>query len=96
MMNWVKPNLLGTKQEYNNRFVNPIVNGEKKDSTDDDVKLMKFRAHVLHRMLQDCVQRYDYSILPKMLPPKYEFVIQVNLSPLQKILYMYYIEFEIG
>ena len=56
MMNFVKPNLLGTRKEFMNRFVNPISNGQHKDSTHADVTLMKRRAHILHEMLAGCVQ----------------------------------------
>lgn len=56
MVNFVKPNLLGTRREFSNRFVNPITNGQHADSTQYDVKLMKRRAHVLHEMLAGCVQ----------------------------------------
>ena len=59
MVNFVKPNLLGTRKEFGNRFVNPITNGQCTDSTVSDVKLMKRRAHVLHEMLAGCVQASD-------------------------------------
>ena len=52
MVQFVKPNLLGTKAEFTNRFANPIRNGQAADSNDDDVRLMKRRAHVLHRLLE--------------------------------------------
>ena len=61
MVQFVKPNLLGTKKEFLNRFVNPILAGQGKDSSAFDVKLMKQRAHILHEMLDGCVQRRDYS-----------------------------------
>ena len=56
MVNFVKPNLLGTRREFSNRFVNPITNGQHSDSTAHDVKVMKRRAHVLHEMLAGFVQ----------------------------------------
>lgn len=56
MLSFVKPNLLGTRKEFFNRFVNPITNGQHLDSTPADVRLMKRRAHVLHEMLAGCVQ----------------------------------------
>ena len=63
MMNFVKPNLLGTLREFKNRFVNPITNGQHRDSTAVDVRLMKRRAHILHEMLLGCVQvgRCEYT-----------------------------------
>ena len=56
MVSFVKPNLLGTQKEFTNRFVNPIVNGQCRDSTSQDVRRMKQRAHVLHDMLKASVQ----------------------------------------
>lgn len=56
MVQFVKPNLLGTRKEFQNRFVNPISNGQFEDSTAHDVKIMKRRAHVLHKMLEGSVQ----------------------------------------
>ena len=56
MVDFVKPRLLGSKKEFMNRFVNPITNGQHKDSTSYDVKLMKKRAHILHETLAGCIQ----------------------------------------
>jgi len=56
MVNFVKPNLLGTRKEFCNRFVNPIMNGQCSDSSPQDVTLMKRRAHILHETLAGCVQ----------------------------------------
>ncbi|XP_014484320.1 PREDICTED: transcriptional regulator ATRX-like isoform X2 [Dinoponera quadriceps] len=91
MVQFVKPNLLGTKREFLNRFVNPITNGQFDDSTAYDVKLMKKRAHVLHKMLEGSVQRFDYSVLTPFLPPKQEYVIFVRLTETQIQMYQYYL-----
>ncbi|XP_014679287.1 PREDICTED: transcriptional regulator ATRX homolog [Priapulus caudatus] len=90
MLQFVKPNLLGTRKEFQNRFANPIKSGQHSDSTPYDVKLMKKRAHILHDLLAGCVQRRDYSALTKFLPPKTEFVISVRLSEVQIALYSKY------
>ena len=55
MVSFVKPNLLGTLKEFRNRFVNPISNGQCSDSQPQDVRQMKQRAHVLHQLLNGCV-----------------------------------------
>ena len=56
MVSFVKPNLLGTLKEFSNSFIRPIENGQCADSTTMDVKIMKRRCHVLHKMLEGCVQ----------------------------------------
>ncbi|XP_076240045.1 uncharacterized protein LOC143182745 [Calliopsis andreniformis] len=92
MVQFVKPSLLGTRKEFLNRFVNPITNGQFDDSTEYDVKLMKKRAYVLHKMLKGCVQRFDYSVLMPFLPPKQEYVIFVRLTDVQIKMYQYYLD----
>uniref|UniRef100_A0A3Q3EHW7 DNA helicase n=1 Tax=Labrus bergylta TaxID=56723 RepID=A0A3Q3EHW7_9LABR len=88
MVNFIKKNLLGSLGEFRNRFINPIQNGQCADSTPKDVRVMKKRAHVLHAMLDRCVQRRDYSELTQFLPPKHEYVLAVRISPLQYRLYL--------
>jgi SNF2 family DNA or RNA helicase len=57
-----------------------------------DVRLARRRSYVLHRQLQGIVLRRDISILGRDLPPKYEFVINCKLSPLQLQCYRAYIQ----
>ena len=52
MVNFVKPHLLGTRKEFMNRFVNPIVNGQHSDSTERDVRTMKKRSFILSDLLK--------------------------------------------
>ena len=52
MVNFVKPNLLGSRKEFMNRFVNPILNGQHSDSTERDVRTMKKRSFILNDMLK--------------------------------------------
>ncbi|XP_063222750.1 transcriptional regulator ATRX homolog isoform X2 [Bacillus rossius redtenbacheri] len=92
MVQFVKPNLLGTRKEFQNRFVNPIINGSYVDSNAHDVKVMKRRAHVLHKMLEGSIQRFDYAVLTPYLPPKQEYAIFIRLTELQIKLYQYYLD----
>lgn len=64
MVNFVKPNLLGQPKEFKNQFVNPITNGQCRDSSPMDIRWMRHRAHVLHTLLKDTVQ----VALPLLLP----------------------------
>lgn len=63
MVSFVKPNLLGTRREFTNRFMNPINNGQLRDSLPHDVRLMKQRAHILHKLLAGTVQVSSASFL---------------------------------
>lgn len=92
MVDFVKPNLLGCKKEFKNRFENPIINGQHVDSTAADVKLMKKCVHILHRLLKDVIHRRSYDVLVPYLKPKFEYVIKVRLSPKQAELYRYYLD----
>ncbi|XP_065186422.1 transcriptional regulator ATRX homolog [Sycon ciliatum] len=91
MMDFVKPNLLGTMREFTNRFVNPIANGQCADSTQTDVNRMKRQSHVLNRLLEATVHRRDFSALLPYLPPKHEFIFSVRLSAVQVKLYRKYL-----
>ena len=57
MVDFVRPDFLGTRQEFSNMFERPILNGQCVDSTPQDVQLMRYRSHVLHSLLEGFVQR---------------------------------------
>ncbi|XP_075949419.1 helicase ARIP4-like isoform X2 [Anarhichas minor] len=87
MVDFVRPDFLGTRQEFSNMFERPILNGQCVDSTPQDVQLMRYRSHVLHSLLEGFVQRRGHDVLKDQLPSKEEHVILVRLSPLQRALY---------
>ncbi|XP_063064925.1 helicase ARIP4-like isoform X2 [Engraulis encrasicolus] len=87
MVDFVRPDFLGTRQEFSNMFERPILNGQCADSTVEDLRLMRYRSHVLHSLLEGFVQRRGHDVLRSQLPVKEEHVILVRLSPLQRALY---------
>ncbi|KAG5873295.1 hypothetical protein JTB14_028409 [Gonioctena quinquepunctata] len=87
MVDFVRPNYLGSKTEFCNMFERPIMNGQCIDSTEADIKLMRYRAHVLHSLLLGFVQRRSHRVLQTALPQKEEYVLLVRLSPFQRTLY---------
>ncbi|CAJ1055499.1 helicase ARIP4-like isoform X2 [Xyrichtys novacula] len=87
MVDFVRPDFLGTRQEFSNMFERPILNGQCVDSTTQDIQLMRYRSHVLHSLLEGFVQRRGHDVLRDQLPSKEEHVILVRLSPLQRALY---------
>lgn len=87
MVDFVRPNYLGTKTEFANMFERPIQNGQCIDSTPNDIKLMRYRAHVLHSLLLGFVQRRSHAVLQTSLPQKNEYVLLVRMTPFQRELY---------
>lgn len=87
MVNVIKPHLLGNRLEFTNRFANPITNGQYVNSTHQDIKIMKRRSHVLHKLLDGVIHRADISVLKPFLEPKHEFVIYIRLTQIQVKLY---------
>lgn len=87
MVDFVRPNYLGTKTEFANMFERPIQNGQCIDSTPQDIKLMRYRAHVLHSLLLGFVQRRSHVVLQNSLPQKEEYVLLVRMTPFQRKLY---------
>ncbi|XP_078676630.1 helicase ARIP4-like isoform X1 [Branchiostoma floridae x Branchiostoma belcheri] len=87
MVDFVRPNFLGTRQEFSNMFERPIQNGQCIDSTPEDVRYMRYRAHVLHSLLEGFVQRRGHAVLKSVLPPKFEHVLLVRMSAIQRQLY---------
>lgn len=87
MVDFVRPNYLGTKTEFCNMFERPIQNGQCIDSTETDIKLMRYRAHVLHSLLVGFVQRRSHTVLQNALPQKEEYVLLVRMTPFQRKLY---------
>ncbi|XP_038069780.1 helicase ARIP4-like [Patiria miniata] len=92
MVDFVRPNFLGTRHEFANLFERPIQNGQCIDSTQKDMQLMRFRAHVLFSLLEGFVQRRGFSVLHSTLPPKEESVLLVRLTPFQRGLYIKFMQ----
>ncbi|CAF4254664.1 unnamed protein product, partial [Rotaria sp. Silwood2] len=92
MVDFVRPNYLGSKLEFCNMFERPILNGQCIDSTVEDGKLMRARAHVLHSLLEGFIQRRGHDVLQSDLPPKTEYVVLLKLSNIQRQLYMKFLE----
>jgi RAD54-like protein 2 len=92
MVDFVRPNYLGSKQEFCNMFERPISNGQCVDSTTEDRQLMRARAHVLHSLLEGFIQRRGHDVLQTDLPPKTETVLLLKLSTMQRQLYMKFLE----
>ncbi|XP_053200393.1 helicase ARIP4-like [Panonychus citri] len=84
MINFIRPNFFGSRDEFITNFVQPISIGQKKDSTDNDINHMQKQAHVINKLVRSFIQRRDDNILKSSLPKKIDFVIPVKSTMIQK------------
>ncbi|XP_055385953.1 transcriptional regulator ATRX-like [Condylostylus longicornis] len=92
MVNFIKPSFLGTEKEFANLYANPIKNGQHKDSSKREIKIMKQRSFVLHSNLSSFVQRKEAALLKTFLPQKFEYVLFIPMTPVQVKLYEIFLE----
>eukprot|EP00644_Phytophthora_capsici_P009008 jgi/Phyca11/561240/estExt2_Genewise1.C_PHYCAscaffold_60490 len=92
MVNFARPDFLGSLEEFKNRFVDPIKNAQCIDSSEADLKLARQRAFVLTRELKPLVLRRDQQYLFKQLPPKKEYVLMCKLTDPQAQLYREFLQ----
>jgi len=91
MINFVKPNYLGTEHEFSRNFRIPIESGQHKDSSPNDVAYMRRRAFALNQRLKTILHRRDFDVLRAFLPPKFEYAVKIKCLPLQQELYRTYL-----
>uniref|UniRef100_A0A1B0CAC6 Putative dna repair protein snf2 family n=1 Tax=Lutzomyia longipalpis TaxID=7200 RepID=A0A1B0CAC6_LUTLO len=91
MVNFIKPNFLGTEKEFANLYTNPIKSGQHKDSTKQEIKCMKQRSYVLHKKLSRFVQRREAAVLKQFLPEKFEYVLFIPMTEVQERLYEFFL-----
>ncbi|RLN20967.1 hypothetical protein BBJ28_00006197 [Nothophytophthora sp. Chile5] len=92
MVNFARPDYLGSLDEFKNRFVDPIQNAQCVDSSETDLRLARQRAFVLTRELKPLVLRRDQQYLFKQLPPKKEYVLMCKLTDPQANLYRAFLQ----
>ena len=109
MVDFVRPNYLGSDKEFTVMFEKPIKAGELRDACELEKRIMRYRAHVLYTLLKGFVQRlaiiiiypiltFSFSrrshvILKNTLPSKHEHVILIRMTSIQKQLMNALIEY---
>jgi SNF2 family DNA or RNA helicase len=73
MVNFCKPNFLGTEYEFSDNFRLPIEAGQHRDSSPDAVAYMRRRIYALNQRLKTTIHRQGFDVLRSFLPPKFEY-----------------------
>lgn len=91
LLNFANPGYLGTRIEFKKNFENAILRGRDADATDKEREKGDLKLTELSTMVSKFIIRRTNDILSKYLPIKYEYVLFVDLSPMQKALYNHFI-----
>lgn len=83
MVDFIKPNFLGSMRDFAEDYANPIKNGQHKDSSRLEVRVMMEKSYVLHKKLSRFVQRRDVTVLKEMLEEKFEYDIFIPMTEIQ-------------
>jgi hypothetical protein len=92
MIDWIRHGLLGNASKFKTEYMQVIAAGQMKDANEDDKRMMRKKTFMLHKRTEGvCVDRKNLSILTEQLPPKREFVVCLNISPFQRMLYIHFL-----
>jgi len=91
LLSFANPNLLGTRQEFRTKYELAILKGRDASATDAEIARGDEKLSDLLTTVNKFIIRRTNDILSKYLPVKYEHVVFVKLSPLQKALYHHFL-----
>ncbi|AET40511.1 DNA-dependent ATPase RAD54 Ecym_6118 [Eremothecium cymbalariae DBVPG len=92
LLSFSNPGLLGTRSQFRKNFELPILRGRDADATDKEIEEGQLKLQQLSQIVSKFIIRRTNDILSKYLPCKYEHVIFVNLSPMQKSIYQHFVK----
>jgi DNA repair and recombination RAD54-like protein len=91
LLSFANPNLLGTRQEFRSKYELAILKGRDALASELERQRGDEKLADLLSTVNKFIIRRTNDILSKYLPVKYEHVVFVHLSPLQKTLYNYFL-----
>ncbi|TFY81562.1 hypothetical protein EWM64_g2452 [Hericium alpestre] len=91
LLNFAKPNFLGSKMDFRKNFENVIIRGRDADATDKSRADCEKKLKELGDLVSKFIIRRTNDLLSKYLPVKYEQVVFCGLSDFQLSLYRLFI-----
>ncbi|KAF2666409.1 hypothetical protein BT63DRAFT_58070 [Microthyrium microscopicum] len=92
MIDLVSPGYLGNLREFKTIFETPILLGSNPDCAEYEETEARLTLEALEQVLKPKVHRKDASVLKGHLPPKQEFIINIQLTQLQVEVYSAYLD----
>ncbi|PNS15360.1 Protein CHROMATIN REMODELING 20 [Sphaceloma murrayae] len=93
IVNWVAPNYLGSKGEFEDRFAKPIEAGLYNESTSAERRKSLKKLAVLRTETEPKIHRMDITALKGSLTSKTEYNLTIPLTDLQMRLYRKYTDY---
>ncbi|CAH1988674.1 unnamed protein product [Acanthoscelides obtectus] len=94
LIHFVNEGLLGSASEFKKKFENYILRGQDSTATDLERQHASERLKELTDIVNKCLIRRTSSLLTKYLPVKFEMIIVCQLTPIQRQIYLNYINSE--
>ncbi|XP_039286143.1 DNA repair and recombination protein RAD54-like [Nilaparvata lugens] len=88
LVHFVNEGILGTAQEFRKHYETPILKGQDALASDAERARAQERLEQLIGLVNRCLIRRTSALLSKYLPVKTEQVVCVNLSPMQRNIYL--------
>ncbi|CAH0548716.1 unnamed protein product [Brassicogethes aeneus] len=95
LIHFVNEGLLGSASEFKKKYENHILKGQDAYATDKEREVASEKLQELCSLVNQCLIRRTSALLTKYLPVKFEMIIVCQLSPLQKQIYLNFINSEI-
>lgn len=92
MIDWVSPGFLGKREDFASKYAIPIKEGLWASSHAQDRRRARIALAALKKVVAPKVHRRAVAVLKESLPPKKEFILNLDLLPFQKKAYQTYIE----
>lgn len=91
LIHFVNEGLLGSAQEFKKTYENHIIRGQDAYASDSERQRALECLQQLSAIVNKCLIRRTSALLTKYLPVKFEMIVCCQLSPVQKQLYLNYI-----
>ncbi|KAK4326733.1 hypothetical protein Pmani_002788 [Petrolisthes manimaculis] len=91
LVHFVNAGILGEAGEFRRKYERPIVRGRDADATDNEHRIGKEKLEELIAVVSRCIIRRTNDILSKDLPVKREHVVCCPLTPIQRRMYLAFI-----
>jgi DNA repair and recombination protein RAD54 and RAD54-like protein len=87
LLNFVNPGYLGNQSEFRKNYESTILKGQDAYSTEKEREKAAEKRHELNSLVDKCMIRRTSALLTKYLPVKFEMVICIKLTDVQREIY---------